>query len=197
MHGRQAATTSLLVTLLLLSSSAIANSVTVKDNWNTRANLFDIEEVTAGHKGDVLRHTITTYHPWRTSELQSRRKRPRAICIYVWRKGRASGKQDYEICARYRKGKLRAAVWKVRPKRKHAGRAGVTRFDQNSISFTFDSSQIESPLLYRWQAVTGFTGKGCPRDPPYQFGCDDSAPTRSAIVHDLRPKAPEQGPTGP
>ena len=57
----------------------------------------------------------------------------------MWRAGRNTNeKQDYEVCARFRRNKLRAYVWKVRPKRTSKGSVEVTRFDLNSITFTFD-----------------------------------------------------------
>jgi hypothetical protein len=176
---------------LTLVATAVADSTTVDDNRNVRANMLDIEEARAAHKGEQVQHTIATYHPWRTSILRSRRSRPRAACIYVWKSGRnINQKQDYEVCVRYRRNKLRAYVWKVRPRRRVQGRAEVSRFDQNSLTFVFDLRLIGSPPMYRWQAVTGFTGKGCPKDPPFQFGCDDSAPTRGALSHDLSKPVP-------
>jgi hypothetical protein len=155
------------------------------------ANLLDIEQARAGHSGDQLQHTIITYRPWRTTVLRSSDARPRAACIYIWKKGRnINERQDYELCARVKKTKLRAYVWKVRPKRKLKGRIDVKRFDLNSITFNFTADMIGNPTLYRWQAVTGFTGKGCPKDPPFQFGCDDSAPTRGAVPYDLTKPEP-------
>jgi len=186
MHGRLLATASVLVALAL-AGSALADGTTVDDNRNARANLLDIEEARAGHKGTMLQHSISTYRPWRTDWLRRRSALPRAICVYIWKAGRnINGSADYEVCARYRADTLRAWVWKVRPERELMGRAEVKRFDRNSITFTFDPALIENRSRYQWQAVTGFTGKGCPKDPPFQFGCDDSAPTRGAVTHDLR-----------
>jgi hypothetical protein len=188
MHGRLLAVASAaLVTLVLAGVAAAgADNTVVDDNRNVTANRLDIEQARAGHNGDQLQHTIITYRPWRTGILRSNRARPRAACIYIWRAGRnINERQNYEVCARVRKNKLRAYVWKVRPKRTLEGRVDVKRFDLNSITFNFAPSLIGNPKLYRWQAVTGFTGKGCPRDPPYQFGCDDSAPTRGAVPYDL------------
>jgi hypothetical protein len=196
MHGRPLAAVGVLLALAM-SSSALADSVTVKDNWNTRSNLFDIEETSASHEGDALKHSVSTYHPWRTRDLRSTRRRPRAICIYIWRIGHSTaGKQDYEVCARYRHNKLSAYAWKARPKRRIVGSVKVARPDLNTITFIFTKGLIESERLYRWQTVTGFTGKGCPRDPPFQFGCDDSAPTRRVMTHDLRTPAPAPAPPG-
>jgi hypothetical protein len=188
MHGRSLATAAFVLTALALAVPAAADSTTVDDNRNVRANLLDIEEAKSGHNGAMIQHTIITYRPWRTGVLRGGRARPRAVCIYVWKEGRnINTKQDYEVCARYRQRKLRAYLWKVRPKRTLKGRVEVDRFDLNSITFSFEPRMIGSPPRYQWQAVTGFTGKGCPKDPPFQFGCDDSAPTRGAVTHDLQP----------
>jgi hypothetical protein len=182
---------SLVVLVLAGAAAAVADDTVVDDNRNVRANLLDIEQARAGHNGDQLQHTIITYRPWRTGVLRSSRARPRAVCIYIWKAGRnINERQDYEVCARVKKNKLRAYVWKVRPKRKLKARVDVKRFDLNSITFNFSPTIIGSPKLYRWQAVTGFTGKGCPKDPPYQFGCDDSAPTRGAVPYDLTKPEP-------
>jgi hypothetical protein len=187
------AASALLFALVLVGvAAAVADNTVVDDNRNVRANKLDIEQARAGHNADQLQHTIITYRPWRTGMLESTRARPRAACVYIWKAGRnINGRQDYEICARVRKNKLRAYVWKARPKRKLKGRVDVKRFDLNSITFNFTPALIDSPKLYRWQAVTGFTGKGCPKDPPYQFGCDDSAPTRGAVPYDLTKPEPE------
>jgi hypothetical protein len=167
------------------SAAAIADTTTVEDNRNTRANLLDIKRATAGHRGDLLLHTIETYRSWRSRILQSTRARPRAICVYVWKSEHNSkARHDYEICAQFRKRKLRGTVLKVRPKRKRVGSVDVTRGDSKSVSFAFDPALIGDPDSYKWEAVSGYTGKGCPKDPPFQFGCDDSAPTDGVRVHD-------------
>jgi hypothetical protein len=170
----------------LASAVATADTTTVEDNRNTAGNLLDIERVTVGHRTDLLEHTIETYRPWRSRQLKSTRARPRAICVYVWKAVRSEGgKQDYEVCAQFRKGKLRGTVLKVRPKRERMGGFEVDRLNLRSVSFVFDPKLIGSPRSYKWEAVSGYTGKGCPKDPPFQFGCDDSAPTNSARIHDL------------
>jgi hypothetical protein len=168
------------------SAVAVADTTKVDDNRNARANLFDIEQATAGHRGNLLQHTIETYRPWRSRQLRSTRALPRAICVYVWKTARsAKDKHDYEACAQFRKGKLRGTMLKVRPKRKRIGAFEVRRLGLRNVSFVFDPDLIGGPRSYKWEAVTGFTGKGCPKDPPFQFGCDDSAPTDGVRTHDL------------
>jgi hypothetical protein len=174
------------VSCCVASAVAVADTTTVEDNQNTSANLLDIEQAAAGHQGGLLQHTVETYRSWRSRQLRSTRALPRAICVYVWKTARSKeGKQDYEICARFRKGKLRGTVLRVRPKPKRIGAFEVRRLNLRSVSFVFDSDLIGSPRSYKWEAVTGYTGKGCPKDPPFQFGCDDSAPTNGVRVHDL------------
>src|SRR5205809_5181758 len=78
--------------------SAFADTVTVHDRRNARANKFDIISATAGHDGSLLRHTIRTYRPWRSTELVSTEKHPRDICVYIWRaKSDPKEQQDYQV----------------------------------------------------------------------------------------------------
>jgi hypothetical protein len=171
---------------LVAATVAVADTTKLQDNRNARANVFDIESASAGHRGALLRHTIRTYHGWGSSELRSTRARPRMIAIYVWERSHEFGsKQDFQLFARFRKGKLRGYVLRVRPHEKLVGTFKVRRLDRHSITFEFDSALIDDPGSYRWQAVSGFTGNGCPKMPRFQFGCDDSAPTGKAQLHDL------------
>jgi hypothetical protein len=158
----------------------------VHDNRNASANVFDIETASAGHRGDLLRHTIRTYHRWRSSALRSTAVSPRMLAVYIWKAGRRfRSKQDFQVFARVKRGKLRGYVLRVRPRKKVVGTFEVRRLDRHSITFDFDASLIGSPHSYRWQAVSGYTGKGCPKVRHFQFGCDDSAPTGKAQLHDL------------
>jgi hypothetical protein len=170
------------------ASAAVADTVIVRDPRNARANKFDIRSARATHRHALLRHTIRTFASWRSSELVTTEKLPRDLCVYVWRaKSDPKEQQDYQICSYYKKGKLRGSVFHVRPPRKRTGKLTVQRFDSKSISYTFSKEAIGNPRAYQWQAIAGYTGKGCPKDPPFQFGCDDSAPTRSVKVHELVP----------
>jgi hypothetical protein len=179
----------IVIPLLALSATAVADTTTVEDNRNARANLFDIKSTTAGHKGELIEHTVRTYRSWRSKELRSKQVRPRMICIYVWKaRSDPDAKQDYQVCSQFAKGKLRGSVWKVRPRQRKVAVFRVTRADLKSVTYAFDKKAIGNPHSYQWEAVTGFTGKGCPKDPPFQFGCDDSAPTHGVQVHDLRAK---------
>jgi hypothetical protein len=171
---------------LVLGHVAWADTTTVEDGRNARANLLDIQSATASHRNGLLQHTIRTYRAWSSSALRSSSRRPRLIAIYVWKTQRNSRvKQDFELLARFRKGKLRGSVIRVRPRKKTVGKFVVRRLDRRSITFTFDASMIGSPTAYLWQAVSGFTGKGCPKVRRFQFGCDDSAPTGEAREHNL------------
>jgi hypothetical protein len=108
------------------------------------------------------------------------------ICLYIWRaKSNPKEQQDYEVCPTFEGGKLKASVFHARPIHRKTGKVRVRRLDTHSISFAFDKAAIGNPQLYRWQVVSGYTGKGCPKDPPFEFGCDDSAPTRTVAVHKL------------
>jgi hypothetical protein len=183
---------------LALGSSSLADTTRVRDGRNARANRFDVHIAIAGHEGTRLYHTIRTYHSWRSNELVSTRKEPRIVCIYIWRaKSDPRELQDYQVCARYGNGRLRGTVFHARPAQRVTGKALVRRTDLRSISFAFDKKTIGNPRVYRWQAVTGYTGKGCPRDPPFQFGCDDSAPTRKTVEHDLTKVKPPPPPPAP
>ena len=185
MQTRLAVAATLLVAMAL-TGVAVADTTSVDDRRNVRANLFDIKKATAGHRSELVRHTVETYRPWRSNELRMSRKRPRIICIYIWKATRDAGrKQDFEICSAWKDGELRASVLQVRPKRKRVGKANVHRLSLRSITYDFDFKAIGRPASYQWQAVSGYTGKGCPKDPPFQFGCDDSAPTGGVRVHDL------------
>jgi hypothetical protein len=177
-----------------LATAAVAagDMVTVLDgSTNSRANKFDISETTAGHRGARLSHEIRTYSRWRSRELTATQSRPRLIALYIWRPGsKPSGSHDYEVFAHFKKGKLRGYVLKVgRSQGKVTGRATVNRHDRYSITYTFAERAIGNPRYYRWEAVTGYTGPGCLKQPGFQFGCDDSAPTGRTKVHRLTRKA--------
>jgi hypothetical protein len=170
----------------VLVATASADTQTVNDGRNTRANLFDIKQATAGHNGSLLQHTIRTYRTWKSKELVSTTDEPRDICAYIWRaKSDPEEQQDYQICGHFEDGKLKASVFHVRPPRRKTGTARVLRHDLHSITYTFQKRAIGNPQRYQWQAVTGYTSKSCPRDPPFQFGCDDSAPTGGVRIHRL------------
>jgi hypothetical protein len=163
---------------LALAADAVADTTTVRDKRNTRLNRFDIKSTTVGHQGALLEHTVRTYRRWRSKELVSTEDEPRDICIYIWRaKSDPKEQQDYQVCAYWKKGDLRGSVFHVRPPRRRTGKLFVRRLDAESITYRFEKRAIGNPRRYQWQAVTGYTGRGCPKDPPFQFGCDDSAPT--------------------
>lgn len=173
----------LLVATPVLVATASADTQRVNDGRNTRANLFDIKQTTAGHNGSLLQHTVRTYRTWKSKDLVSTEDEPRDICIYIWRaKSDHEEQQDYQVCAYFEAGKLKASVFHVRPPRRKTGSARVLRHDLHSVTYTFQKKAIGNPQRYQWQAVTGFTGKSCPRDPPFQFGCDDSAPSGAGVV---------------
>jgi hypothetical protein len=176
----------LVIVVPLVVATASADTQTVNDGRNTRANLFDIKQATAGHNGSLLQHTIRTYRLWKSKELVSTQGEPRDICVYIWRaKSDPEEEQDYQVCAHFEDGKLKGSVFHVRPPKRKTGSVRVLRHDLHSITYTFTKRSIGNPRRYQWQAVTGYTGKSCPRDPPFQFGCDDSAPTGGVRTHRL------------
>jgi hypothetical protein len=73
-------------------------------------------------------------------------------------------------------------VFHVRPPRRRTGKVFVHRFDSRSITYRFEKGAVGNPRRYQWKATSGYTGRGCPRDPPFQFGCDDGAPTGDGVV---------------
>jgi hypothetical protein len=196
----------LAVVAAVAASASFADTTTIRDARNTRANKFDIRFATAGHLGRALYHSIGTYEPWRSGELESTKREPKMICLYIWRWwSNPKGRQDYEICPRLNDGprrhdaRLAAFVYHTHPRRK-TGVAHVRRLSRHSIAVWFSKKAIGNPLIYRWQAVTGYTGKGCRLQPPFRFGCDDSAPTRDRAIHRLSSRAPvepQSGSTGP
>jgi hypothetical protein len=185
----------LLALALVSAGFAKGDAVEVRDGRNARANLFDIESSATGHDGAQLTHTVRTFRRWPANALRASTRRPRAICIYVWGQGRnGTGTQDYEICSHFSKRRLRGEILDVRPRMKRVATFKVKRADSRSITYTFPASAIGKPKLYRWQAISGYTGDGCRKVRRFQFGCDDSAPTGAVAVHDLRTqtKAPPE-----
>jgi hypothetical protein len=178
---------------LILAAHALADTTKVRDNRNTRANLFDIKSATAAHKGHLLSHTIRTYRGWRSKELRSTRRQPRIMCIYIWKeKSNPRSSADYQLCAKFSRRKLRGYAFDVRSARRSNKTVKVRRLDLQSVTIRFPASTIGGPDSYKWQAVSGYTGKRCPRDPPFRYGCDDSVPTGRAQSHDLTPEPEEQ-----
>lgn len=173
----------LALAILAIAANAAADTTVVRDKRNTRLNRFDIKSATAGHSEGMLEHTISTYRTWRPKELRSTEDEPRDICVYIWRaKSDTKEQQDYQVCARYKDGKLEGSVFHVRPPRRRTGKVFIRRFGPSSIIYRFEKKAIGNPRRYQWKAVTGYTGRGCPKDPPFQFGCDDSAPSGAGVV---------------
>ncbi len=189
----------LILALPAFAAVALADATTVEDNRNAGRSLFDIKSATAAHRGSQLAHSVDTFRAWRSRDLRSSRREPRALCVYIWKQGRGGdGKQDFEACASFREGKLRGSLYRTRPKRKRLGAFTVRRLNQRSVTYLFDDRAIGSPRVYRWQAFSGFTGPGCRKSRRYMFGCSDGAPTSKTAVHDLSvPNAPEPEPTPP
>jgi hypothetical protein len=172
----------------LTATGALADTKSVRDNRNTRANLFDIRSAIANHRGELLNHTIETYRAWRSRELRSTRRRPRIMCVYIWRaRSDARLEPDFQICAKLSRGKLRGYVFDVRSRRKTKDEVRIRRLDLESLTYSFRPSAIGDPSWYGWQAVTGYTGKRCARQRAFRYGCDDSAPTGCALPHELTP----------
>ena len=147
MQTRLAVAATLLVAMAL-AGVAVADTTTVDDRRNVRANLFDIKQASAGHRSNLLRHTVDTFRSWRSKELKMSRRQPRIICIYVWKAGRDAGKkQDFEICSAWKDGELRASVLQVRPKHKRVASAKVHRLSKRSITYDFDPKAIGDPVL--------------------------------------------------
>lgn len=173
----------LLLAGFAIAATAVADTTTVMDKRNTRLNRFDIKSATAAHEGGLLEHTIRTYRSWRSKELVSTEEEPRDICVYIWRaKSDPKEQQDYQVCAYWKDRKLRGSVFHVRPPRRRTGKLFVRRLDSRSVTYRFEKRTIGNPRRYQWQVVSGYTGRGCPKDPPFQFGCDDSAPTGAGVV---------------
>jgi hypothetical protein len=172
----------------LAATSAFADTTTVRDNRNMHANLLDIRFATASHRGDLLNHTIETYRPWRSRQLRSTRRRPRIMCVYVWRaRSDVRREPQYQICAKLNGDRLRAYVYDVRARRKTNHTVRVRRLDLESVAYSFRSAAIGNPSWYGWQAVSGYTGRRCARQRGFRYGCDDSAPTGCAHPHELIP----------
>jgi hypothetical protein len=173
----------LTVAALVIVAGAVADTTTVQDKRNTRLNRFDVKSATAGHEGALLEHTVRTYRRWKSKELRSTDDEPRDICIYIWRaKSDPNEQQDYQVCAHYEDGGLKGSVFHVRAPHRKTGSLFVRRMNASSITYRFEKRAIGNPRRYQWKAVTGYTGRGCPRDPPFQFGCDDSAPSGAGVV---------------
>jgi hypothetical protein len=175
----------------LTATRALADTKSVSDNRNARANLFDIRSATANHRGLLLNHTIETYRTWRSRDLRSTRRRPRIMCVYVWRqRSDARLEPNYQICAKFSRGRLRGYVFDVRSQRKTKDPVRVRRLDLESLTYSFRQSAIGDPSWYGWQAVTGYTGRGCRLQRRFRYGCDDSAPTGCTEIHGLKPPTP-------
>jgi hypothetical protein len=172
----------------LAATSAFADATTVRDNRNMHANLLDIRFATASHRSALLNHTIETYRPWRSRQLRSTRKRPRIMCIYIWNAmSDVRREPNYQICAKLSRDRLRGYVFDVRAGRKTKHTVKIRRLDLESVSYSFRSSAIGDPSWYGWQAVSGYTGRGCRLQRGFRYGCDDSAPTGCAQPHELTP----------
>jgi hypothetical protein len=152
-------------------SPAQAHRYTKGDRNDTPGRL-DIRSGSVGHAGNYVVHTLRTYEPWRASLL-----RADGLIGFGIDK---NFDRDFELCAfvyYYRK---------VRGVLTNCGRSVVSRLPASKLSGTAAKVSIpvsRTGLLYRWMALTIYTGAGACSE-----GCVDFAPNRPpAILHDLKP----------
>ena len=155
MSARRTAAISLLLCLLVLHPSALADSTRVDDpRGDANRAREDVDYAVADHKKGMLRHRVWMHAPFETYK-------PR-ICILV-----QTPKNGFRICG--------PQVYRVRDDQP-VGQAKVRRPSERSIAFSFAKSQIGSPGQYNWYVAVGSNVPFCP-DPP----CDI---TRN-VVHKL------------
>jgi hypothetical protein len=137
----------------LATSIALAKPAVVADPNESRGAL-DIHRTSASPRshGKVVRHTIATYDWWRSTYLRGAGPK-RYVCFYIWDEhGKPRpGRQDFQMCASYSRGQLRASVTKVKTSATRA--VSVHRPGLRKIVFDLPRAKLGLGA-YHWLAAT-------------------------------------------
>lgn len=168
----------LALVIVLLPISSQADQMVISDENDSRGFL-DIRATGASHGHDGrLKHTITTFEPWRSRKLGQ--------CASF---GLIFPQQDRDIAIFWRKGSLHARLVDRRTTdAKVLGHPRVWRRDRRTVTISIRRSKLGVRGLdsYRWRAVSGAPPDRCPDPGVTDYGINvDRAPDQTHAVHNL------------
>jgi hypothetical protein len=121
---------------------------------------LDIRTASFSQQGSTLTFTITTWQPWSTADLFSRRVN-REVCALIWTRSSTSGIYDFSVCADLVAGhrKLVATVFENGDEEAPVaqGRAVLTRPNASTLALSFPKRLIDSPHALRWRIRSFYT----------------------------------------
>lgn len=168
---------------MALTLVASADERTVRDDLRRDADgPLDLKEVSQGHRGQRLVHTLRTYDAWRDRWLLGDQD---SINLTFDRQDSASAGVERVLAVDYEDGKLVASMFNVLtdpPTR--VGKVHIERPNNRVLRLTFPQRLLKRNRLqaYRWKVNVLYEGPGC------DYYCADHLPEagRRGILHDLR-----------
>lgn len=175
-----------MVACLVASSMALvatADDQTVRDDVRRDASgPLDLKEVSHGHRGRRLIHTLRTYDAWRGRWLRGERD---VINLTFDRQDARNAGVERVLVVDYADGRLVSGMFNVltEPPTRLGG-ARIERPSRRVIRLIFPRRLLKRSGLrsYRWRANVTYEGPGC------DSYCIDHLPEheRRGILHDLR-----------
>jgi hypothetical protein len=149
----------LAVLTVSLATAGGALAQTIQDPADTHGKL-DLRSATFSEHGATLSFAITTWRPWSTAGLYSRRV-SREVCALIWTRSATSRTYDFSVCADLIAGQRKLVGSVFENGREEApvsvGRAALTRPDTTTLTLSFPARLIDSPRALRWQIRSFYT----------------------------------------
>jgi hypothetical protein len=121
---------------------------------------LDVRTASFSQQGSTLTFTVTTWQPWSTADLFSRRVN-REVCALIWTASATSRNYDFSVCADLVAGhrKLVATVFENGKEEAPVsqGRAVLARPNASTLTLSFPKRLIDSPHALRWRIRSFYT----------------------------------------
>lgn len=164
---------------------ATADEVTTRDDLRRDAGgPLDLKEVSHGHRGNKLVHTLRTYDPWRSRWFKGRRD---VINLTFDRQDSGADSVERVLVVDWSDGRLRGEMADVlTDPPNELGTVRIERPTRRVLRLIFPERLLRGtdPLVaYRWRASVSYKGPGCS-----DSFCFDLLPEsgRQSILHELR-----------
>lgn len=161
---------------------ASGDEVTVRDNLRRDAGgPLDLKDVSHGHRGRRLVHTLRTYDAWRGRWLRGRTDN---IQLTFNRQDGGEHKVERVLAVDYFEGELTARMINVtRDRLPLVGYAKIERPSRTILTLVFPRRFLKRRdfAAYRWGAYVFYDGPGC------ESYCGDEIPRagEAGVLHDL------------
>ena len=121
---------------------------------------LDIRTASFSQQGSTLTFTVTTWRPWTTADLFSRRVN-REVCALIWTRSATSRIYDFSVCADLVAGRRKMIATVFENGKEEApvsqGRAVLTRPNATTLTLSFPERLIDSPPALRWRIRSFYT----------------------------------------